>query len=256
MNNPFSLQGKTILVTGASSGIGRQCAIECSRAGAKVILVARNEERLAETLSMMDGAGHASYAQDLSEMGVGGGGISLLINKIANDCGKVDGFLHAAGIEKTLPLKLITPEDYLTVYRTNTLSAFEFIHHYASRKYFSDGGHIVLISSITSIIGRGGVAAYSASKGAMVSAIRPMALELAKRRICINCVSPGTILTPLMQNFLSTLSEEERQKRISGFPLGLGQPEDVAHICVFLLSDASRWITGQNFVVDGGYTSQ
>ena len=255
MNNPFTLEGKTIVVTGASSGIGRQCAIDCSRMGAKVMLIARNEARLAETLSMMEGEGHGVYSADIDPF-VTGGGNSLIIKQIVSQHGKVDGFLHAAGIEKTLPLKLLSADDYLSVYKTNALSAFDFIHHFSNRKYFNDGGHIVLISSITSVIGRGGVAAYAASKGAMNSAVKSMALELAKKHICINCVSPGTILTPLMQNYLSTLTDEEREKRVSGFPLGLGTPEDVSNICIFLLSDASRWITGQNFIVDGGYTSQ
>ena len=90
----------------------------------------------------------------------------------------------------------------------------------------------------------------------MVSAVRSMALEFAKKKICINCISPGTVLTPLMQNFLSTLSEEDYKKRVGGFPLGLGNTEDVANACIYLLSDASRWITGQNIIVDGGYTAQ
>ena len=170
--------------------------------------------------------------------------------------GKLDGFIHAAGIEKTLPVKLLSIDDYETLFRVNTLSAFEFIRCFSNKKFFNDNGHIVLLSSITSIIGRGGVAAYAASKGAMVSAVRSMALELARKGICINCVSPGTILTPMMQDFLSTLSEEDYKKRIDGFPLGLGEVTDVSQLCLFLLSNASRWITGQNIVIDGGYTSR
>ena len=256
MNNPFSLENKLIVVTGASSGIGRQCAVTCAAAGARVILIARNEERLRETLSMMEGNGHGYYSFDIGQAVIGGGSISLIINEIVKTYGKVDGFLHAAGIERTLPVKLLTPDDYLEVFRTNTLSAFEFIHQFSYKKYFNDGGHIVLISSITSVIGRGGVAAYAASKGALNSAIRPMALEFAKRRVTVNCVSPGTVLTPMMETFLSTLSDDDRARRIAGFPLGLGTPNDVASLCLFLLSDASRWITGQNIIIDGGYTSQ
>ena len=113
---------------------------------------------------------------------------------------------------------------------------------------------MVLVSSITAVIGRGGVSAYSASKGAMISAIRSMALELAKKRITVNCISPGTVMTPLMENYLSTLSAEDYKKRIDGFPLGLGQVEDISNACIYLLSGASRWVTGQNLIVDGGYT--
>ena len=250
--NPFSLEGKNILITGASSGIGRQCAISCSQMGARVVLIARNEERLKETLSMMEGDEHSYYSADLNEID----SIKELVSIITANTGKLDGFIHAAGIEKTLPIKLLSTGDYENVFKVNTLSAFEFIRMFSNKKYFNDKGHIVLVSSITSVIGRSGVAAYAASKGAMISAVRTMALELSKKSICINCVSPGTVLTPLMENFLSTLSEDDYKKRISGFPLGLGEPEDVANTCVFLLSDASRWITGQNIIVDGGYTAQ
>ena len=113
-----------------------------------------------------------------------------------------------------------------------------------------------MISSILSIVGRGGVSAYAASKGAMVSAVKSMALEFAPIKICINSISPGTIRTPLMERFLSSLSEEDYKQRVSGFPLGLGEVTDISRTCLFLLSDASRWITGQNIVVDGGYTAQ
>ena len=250
MNNPFSLEGKNILITGASSGIGRQCAISCSQMGAKVILVARNEERLKETLEQMEGTGHIYRVYDLEDLD----NICTLISSVVLSVGKIDGFVHAAGLEKTLPVKLLTPKDYEHIYKVNSLSGFEFIHQFSNKKYFNDGGHIVLISSITAVIGRGGVAAYAASKGAMVSAVRSMALELAKKKICINCISPGTVLTPLMENFLSTLSEDDYKKRIDGFPLGLGNTEDVANACIYLLSDASRWMTGQNLIIDGGYT--
>lgn len=250
MFNPFSLENKIIVVTGASSGIGRQCAIDCSKMGAKVILIARNEERLQDTLQSLEGSGHTYYSFDLNKIEE----IKNLVIRIINENGKIDGFIHAAGIEKTLPLKLLKPEDYIHIYKVNTLSAFEFIRLFNDRKYFKVKGHIVLISSITAIIGRGGVTAYAASKGAMVSAVHTMAIELAKKDICINCVSPGTILTPLMENVLSTLSEEDREKRIDGFPLGLGQTVDISNACIYLLSEASRWITGQNLIVDGGYT--
>ena len=251
--NPFSLEGKIILVTGASSGIGRQCAIDCSKMGATVILVARNEKRLKETQKeMQQSERHSYYSIDLGQPDR----IKELVETIVITHGKLDGFIHAAGIEKTLPVKLLSIDDYETLFRVNTLSAFEFIRCFSNKKFFNDNGRIVLLSSITSIIGRGGVAAYAASKGAMVSAVRSMALELARKGICINCVSPGTILTPMMQDFLSTLSEEDYKKRIDGFPLGLGEVTDVSQLCLFLLSNASRWITGQNIVIDGGYTSR
>lgn len=250
--NPFSLDSKTILITGASSGIGRQCAISCSRMGARIIAVARNTERLQETLSQLEGNGHVYYSLDLANCK----DIKSFVAQIVTDNGKLDGILYAAGIERTMPAKLLTPADYEEVFRVNTMSAFELISQAATIKHFNAGGSIVLISSITALIARSGTAAYSASKGAMISGARVLASELAKRKIRVNCISPGTILTPLMQNFLDTLNEEEYRKRTSGFPLGLGEPDDVANACIYLLSDASKWITGQNFVIDGGYTIQ
>lgn len=252
MFNPFSLGGKSILVTGASSGIGRQCAIDCARMGARVILIGRNEERLKESLGQMTGEGHLLLSADLAELE----SIKLLVQQIVSETGPIDGFIHSAGIEKTLPIKSLKPTVYEDIYKVNALSAFEFIRYFSSSRNFNQGGSIVLISSITSVIGRAGVSAYAASKGAVVSAVKTMALELAKRRVRINSISPGTILTPLMQGYLVQLTEEERQRRVGGFPLGLGKTSDISNACIYLLSDASRWITGQNIVIDGGYTIQ
>ena len=252
MFNPFTLENKTILITGASSGIGRQCAIDCSKMGAKVVLVARKEERLIETLSYMVGEGHLVCPYDLNNLD----GIKGLVSGVVSSIGKLDGFIHSAGIEVTKPLQLLTVEDYETVLRVNTLSGFEFVHQLASIKNMNKGGAIVLIASISGVIGRGSVAAYSASKGALISACRSMALEFAKKQIRVNCISPGTVLTPLMQSFLETLDEEKRAKRVEGFPLGLGETSDISNACIYLLSDASRWVTGQNLIVDGGYTAK
>lgn len=248
--NPFSLEGKTILITGASSGIGRQCAIDCSKMGAKVVLVARNEERLGQTLSQMEGEEHVIKSFDLTNLD----GIKDLVSSIVAEAGKLDGFIHAAGIEITAPLKLSKSEDYESLYRINCLSAFEIVKQLDSIRTFNDGGSIVLIASITGIIARNGLSAYAASKGALISAARVMASELSRRRIRVNNISPGTILTPMMKSVLDEMTEEKRNKRVEGFPLGLGKPEDVSNACIYLLSDAARWMTGQNLIIDGGYT--
>ena len=250
MFNPFTLKEKTIIVTGASSGIGRQCAIDCSKMGAKVILIARNQERLEETLALLDNNDHQVYNYDLTKTD----GIKDLVDKIVSSNGKINGLIHAAGIEITKPIKLLESSDYEMIYRTNNLSGFELMRQLSSIKNMDKGGSIIFISSITAIIGRSGVAAYAASKGAMISATKSFALELAKRQIRVNCISPGTILTPMMQNYLNDLDEVSYQKRVDGFPLGLGETTDISNACIYLLSDASRWITGQNIIIDGGYT--
>lgn len=253
MYNPFSLENKTIIVTGASSGIGRQCAIDCSKMGAKIVAVARNQERLNETLAMLEGEDHRSYAFDFSNSD----GIADLASTIVAECGRVSGMIYAAGIEKTMPFKLLKPADYTSIFNVNTIGALEMAKHVSSTKNCNkEGGSIVLIASITATISRGGTAAYTASKGALVSTARVMATELANRKIRVNCISPGTVMTPLMQNYLSKLSEEDYKKRISGFPLGIGETTDVSNACVYLMSDASRWVTGQNLIIDGGFTIQ
>lgn len=248
--NPFSLRDKKIVITGASSGIGRQCAIDCSAMGASVVLIGRNEERLEETRQKLCGSDHLVLPFDLSQTD----SIKETVSAIVEKRGKIDGFIHSAGIEKTVPVKFLQPSVYEEIFKTNALSAFEFIRQFGNIKNFNKGGSIVMISSITSVIARGGVAAYAASKGAMNSAMRVMAVEFAPKGIRVNCISPGTIMTPMMSEYMATLSDEEKANRLNGFPLGLGQPNDISNACIYLLSDASRWVTGQNLIVDGGYT--
>ena len=251
MYNPFTLEGKTILVTGASSGIGRQCAIDCSKMGAKVVAVGRNQERLHDVISEMGGQG-ISYSFDLEQIE----SIGELISDIVSKYGKLDGFIHAAGIEVTNPVKLSKTTDYESLFRVNSLSAFEIVKNLCGIKTFNKGGSIVLISSISGVIARKGLSAYAASKGALMSAARVMALEMASREVRVNTISPGTILTPMMQKALDAMSEEDKKKRVDGFPLGLGETTDISNACIYLLSDASRWMTGQNLIVDGGYAIQ
>lgn len=253
MQSPFSLKGKNILVSGASSGIGRQCAIDFSFNGANVFLLGRNIVELKKTEELC--------AQDVSVkyFSVDFGALDMLPKEISSICeeiGTVHGFLHAAGIEKSLPYAHLKTEDYQRIYNVNFISAMEIIKVISSKKYRGDKAKYVLVSSITSVIGRPTVTAYAASKGAMVSAVKSLSLELAKKGVCINCISPGTILTPMMVKVMDTLTEEQRSARKDSFPLGFGEPTDVSNAAVFLLSDAARWITGQNIIIDGGYTAQ
>lgn len=249
--NPFSLEGKTIMVTGASSGIGRQCAIDCSKMGAKVVAIGRNKERLESLMSEMEGE-NTYYSFDLQMLD----GIKELVSSIVATHGKLDGFIHAAGIEITNSVKLTTSEEYEMLLRVNCLSAFEIVKSLCGIKTLNRGGSIVLISSISGVIARNGLSAYAASKGALMSAARVMATEMASREVRVNTVSPGTILTPMMQKALDGMTEDDRKKRVEGFPLGLGKTTDISNACIYLLSDASRWVTGQNIIVDGGYTSK
>lgn len=250
--NPFELTGKTIVVTGASSGIGRQCAIDCSKVGARIILIGRNEPRLKDTESLMVGSGHIILCEDINHM-------EILSDKISNcikESGPIDGFIHSAGVEKTLLLRNLKPSDYIEVFNTNFISGVNILKTISKKQNHNIGCKVVFVSSITGVIARVGTLAYTASKGALLSAARELAIELAPKGINVNCVSPGTILTPMMEKVLDGLSEEDRLKRLEGFPLGVGKPEDISLACIFLLSDASRWITGQNLIIDGGYTAK
>lgn len=254
MAYPLSIEGKTILVTGAASGIGRQCAIDFASAGANLVLLDLNAERLDETRLKCIEYGVRCFVQacDLTDSET----LPYIIEKAVAETGPINGLLHAAGIEKTLPFNKFTTADYERIYSINVISAMNLVSVLSKKKNRGENAKYVLIASITAIVGRPGVNAYAASKGALISAVKTMALELAPKGITINCISPGTILTPLMESMLSTLSEEQRAERVSGFPLGLGCPSDISATAMFLMSEGARWITGQNIVVDGGYTSR
>lgn len=252
MYNPFTLEGKTIVITGASSGIGRQCAIDCAKMGARIIIIGRNEERLNETSKLLEGVNHISLVADIINFKE----FDIILSECLSKIGPINGFIHAAGIEKTLLLRNLKPNDFIDIYTTNLISGINILKAISKKNNHTNDCKAVFISSITASVARVGTLAYTASKGAIVSAVRELAIELAPKGINVNCISPGTVLTPMMENFLSTLSDEDRAKRLEGFPIGVGKPKDISLACVFLLSDAARWITGQNIIIDGGYTAK
>ena len=253
MYNPFSIEGKNILITGAASGIGRQCSIDFSKAGANVILLDINEEQLDITKSMCSPA-VKSYSHKCNIVDVAG--TEDVVKVAVTESGPIDGMLYCAGIERTLPYNHLTDKDYQQIYSVNVIGATNLLKVLTKKNIRAENAKYVLIASITALVGRPGVAAYAASKGAIVSLVKTLALEMATKGLNINCISPGTILTPLMEKMMESLTEEQQAERKSGFPLGLGRPSDIANAAMFLLSDAARWITGQNIVVDGGYTSR
>lgn len=250
--NPFSLKGKTIVVTGASSGIGQRCAIDCSRMGARVVMIARNEQRLAETASMLEGEGHLSLSLDLTESER----ISEVVKTIAESVGKVDGLLNCAGISTTLPLKMTSREKLEEFFRTNVFAAVELTRELTKVKFMNAGGSVVFFSSVMGIVGEPGKTIYSMTKGALLAGVRSMACELAKRSIRVNCITPGAILTPINEKLPHMADPVAREALEEKHLLGLGHTDDISGGCVFLLSDASRWMTGQNLVIDGGYTAR
>jgi len=253
-NNPFSLEGRLILVTGASSGIGRECAIACSKAGATVVILGRDPSRLNETLALMHQPDrHIMYVSDLLEFDKAEG----IVKECVMQNGRIDGLINCAGISTTLPLNAISPEKTQHFFETNVSGPLNLTKHVIKISNFSlTGGSIVFISSIMGLAGENGKTLYSLTKGALISAVRSMAIELAKRKIRVNSVSPGVVDTPMSKSAVYNKDEESFQRILALHPLGLGMPEDVANACVFLLSDASRWITGTNLVLDGGYLAR
>lgn len=252
MFNPFTLENKTIIVTGASSGIGRQCAIDCSKMGAKVVLIARNEKRLNETLSLMEGNHHLIVSYDLTNFN----NLPILMKDITSKVGPIDGALHCAGISNTEPLKLVSIERLEEFFRTNVFSAIEITREICKLKNFNkNGASIVFFSSVMGVVGDSCKTSYALTKGALISAVRSLAAEFAKKRIRFNCVSPGVIETPINANQPYMKDPELRGKIEAKHLLGIGQCTDISYACIYLLSDASRWITGHNLIVDGGYTA-
>jgi NAD(P)-dependent dehydrogenase (short-subunit alcohol dehydrogenase family) len=252
--NPFDLTNKNIIISGASSGIGRQCAINCSEMGASVVLLGRNKDRLQETIASMNfPEKHSFYSFDLTNLD----GIPNLISEIIGKSGKINGILHAAGISTTLPIKLVTKEKLDTFFQTNVYSAYILTKEVCKIGNFSEnGGSIVFFSSIMGIVGEKGKSLYSMTKGALNSLTRSLSCEFSKRKIRVNTISPGVIITPINEHFEYISNPEKRKLLEEKHLLGLGKTEDVANACIYLLSDASKWVTGINLIVDGGYTAQ
>ena len=220
-NNPFSLANKVILVTGASSGIGAQCAIDCSRMGAKVILVARNEERLKQTLNRMEGDGHLVLPFDLSSSD----GLKETVKEVVGQVGKINGVVNCAGISSVTPLKLVTDELLDQFFRTNVYAAINLSKEVTrAGNYDKEGGcSIIFLASIMGLCGEKCKTMYSATKGALIAAARSMACELAKNRVRVNVVSPGAIETPINAK-LPHMADPELRKELEGkHILGLGE---------------------------------
>lgn len=246
MYNPFSLTGKTILVTGASSGIGRSVAIECSKMGASLVINARNEERLNETLSQMAGTGHSIVVADLSKEDER--------KRLMDSSPMLDGLVNCAGIVKTLPFHFVNAESLESVMNINFTAPVLLSSALVKERKFSKKSSIVFISSISGCVCvGGGNSMYSASKGAINGVMKNMALDLAPKGIRVNSVNPGMVETHIFDaGLISSEQLEDDKKR---YPLKrYGKPEEIAYLVIYLLSEASSWVTGSSMVIDGGYT--
>jgi len=246
----MDLSQKRILITGASSGIGRACAVAAAAMGATVILTGRNEERLRETLSLLQGEGHFLFTSDVTDMAA----FEAQLESCVAQSGPVSGFIHSAGIEMTRPLQTMSAPLYQSVFATNVIAAFEIARLLSKKKYVDPlGASFVFISSVMAVRGQAGKVAYCSSKSALSGGAKAIALELASKKIRVNCVLPAMVETEMAKKMFESLPESSVAEIIKQHPLGLGKPEDVALACIFLLSNGARWITGTELVVDGGY---
>ncbi|WP_369913792.1 SDR family NAD(P)-dependent oxidoreductase [Xanthomonas sp. NCPPB 3005] len=233
----FSLTGKTILVTGASSGIGRQIAVSCARRGACLVITGRDADRLQETYNLLEGQGHLQVLADLTEAE----GRERLVQAISG----VDGLVHCAGGQRLSPIRQLTEKLMADVYAVNFLAPVMLTQRLLQANALAPQSSIVFMLSTAAHIGTPGVGPYSAMKSALLGIIRCLSMEQAKRKIRVNGLSPSAVVTPIWD---ATHLEAQRKRH----PLGLGTPEDVANAAIYLLSDASRWVTGTSLVMDGG----
>jgi NAD(P)-dependent dehydrogenase (short-subunit alcohol dehydrogenase family) len=249
----LDFEDRWVVVTGASSGIGRAIAIELAAHGARLVLVGRDADRLAETAAALPGVDHRKLVLDL----VRHDRIATAIADVAKDTGPLYGLCHAAGIVETRPLPSNTVQVVQSQLDVNVLAGLELARCVCRRDIMAAaGGSILFISSVYGRVGMPGQIGYCATKGALAAATRAMAIELARRRIRVNALSPGLILTKMTEQALAKLSPEQVEKLKGGYPLGVGQPQDVARAAVFLLAPGTGWITGVDLAVDGGYTAQ
>lgn len=242
--SPFSLKNKTVFITGASSGLGAGAAIECSKAGAELVISGRSEERLEKVFHSLHGAGHERYVADLTNRSS--------VDDLADILPPLDGLVLCAGITKTIPVKFISDESVDEIFRTNTFSSMHLIKKLLKQKKLNRGGSIVFISSISTSYADKGNSIYAASKGAINSFSRVLALEVATKKITSNCIQPGFVPTSMLDKGIITGDQLDAEKE--NYPLGFGEVTDIAYGIIYLLSDASKWVTGSVFTIDGGVT--
>lgn len=242
--NPFTLEGKSILITGASSGIGRAAAVLCSEMGAKLLITGRNEQRLAETLNALEGHDHVMICADLAD--------SSEIEKLTAESPNIDGLVNNAGILELLPVDYVNHENLAKILEINTFAPISLFTGLLRKRKINRGASVVFTSSLAgNFICAPAHSVYSASKAAVSAFAKNSALELARRNIRVNCVCPGMIETELIHD--PKFTPEMLAEDVKRYPLRrYGKPEEVASGIVYLLSNASSFVTGINLVIDGG----
>ncbi len=249
MHQLINLSQKQILVTGASSGIGREIALVLDKLDTNLILCGRNKERLEETKSQLS-PNTKIECFDFNNTS----DINKWMQKITLQYGPLDGLVHSAGISELMPLKFLNEKTIREVLSVNLESTILLTKSLTRKKVCTSPASVVLISSVMGLVGSIGRTAYSASKSAIIGFCRSAALELAPEKIRINCIAPGFVKTEMFEEVKKKLNQKQIDEIVSAHPLGLGEATDVAHAAAFLLADSAKWITGSTLVVDGGYT--
>ncbi len=242
--NPYSLEGKTILITGASSGIGRATAIECSRMGAKCIITGRNEERLNKTYTQMEGEGHVQVIADLS--------IQEGIDALLQHAEVLDGLVANAGFTKTAPLPFIKEQDLNDMFQVNAISSIVLLKSLLKKKKINPGASVVYTCSLAGL-GRTslGNSMYAATKGAIRAFVKAAANELSAKKIRVNTVCPAMVETGILN--ANTITQEQLEADKASYPLKrYARPEEISWGIIYLLSEASAWVTGIDLIMDGG----
>jgi len=253
--NPFTLKNKTILITGASSGIGKEIAIVLSNFGANIILLARNIQRLQETKESLNNPdNHRIYSVDLLDLEK----VDTVIINIKDHYNTIDGIVNCAGISSTLALRSINKKKLHDHFDINVNAGILLTKQLLSKRYslLNEGSSIIFIASVMGLVGEVGKTTYAMTKGALIAGVKSLSLELALKKIRVNAISPGVVISPMSSASFYSKDKERLEKVKSLHPLGLGEVDDIANACVYLLSDASKWVTGSNLIIDGGYTAR
>ncbi|PTA50810.1 NAD(P)-dependent oxidoreductase [Shewanella morhuae] len=249
LHNPMVLSDKRILITGASAGIGRACAILLSQLGAKVVINGRHLESLKDTLQQMSGGGHSIAVFDMANTDE----LCEWFKSLSQAEGYFDGFVHCAGIQVTKPIRLFDQAFFDETMHVNLASAMAITKGFRLKRDRNKQGAIVFVASIAGLIGQTGNTLYGASKAGLMSLTRGLSMELLRDNIRVNCVAPALVDTEMVQRTKNSMTEAQFQHMLDQHPMGMGQPEDVANAVAFLLSDAAKWINAVTLPVEGGY---
>lgn len=238
-----------ILLTGATSGIGFETLKQLIEDGHSVYAVGRDFSKI-DSFIQNNESQIFTFNFDFNNVNQ----IDELFSRFTLDNKKFDGLIHCAGIEETLPLTLYSPSKIKSIFDVNVFSGIELLRHFTKKKYSNDGASVVFLSSVMGVLGQPGKIGYCATKSAVLGVVKSSALEFAKRRIRVNAILPGVIKTPMTKALFSQITEDQVKQIEEMHPLGFGAVQDVVPLILFLMSNGSRWITGQSFIIDGGYS--